>query len=200
MLIAQLEDPEQRAGTVSPCPTAGPNLAILASRSHTDITASLSDTINILQPRLAVDLVILQQKLSVVAFQESKYRKVLEAVGCVLTCSHGNSHVGIQLARNVHEASCQAAGCEMSGQGCLASVCGQPQRGQQPQRRRPVCPFLQDSTLQDAAAPGRSYASRPRGRTGTSAWGAAGLEAEICCCSTGGCCRQHPSFLLFPRD
>lgn len=29
MLVAQLEDPEQRVGTVSPCPTACPNLAIL---------------------------------------------------------------------------------------------------------------------------------------------------------------------------
>ena len=162
MLVVQLEDPEQRVGTVSPCPTACPNLAILASWSYTGIIASLPDTVCILQPPLAMDLVNLGQKLSVVAFQESKYRKVLETVGCFLTCSHDNPHVGIQLVRDVHVASCQAAGCEMSGQGCLASECGEPQRGQQSQRRGPVHPFLQGSTLQDAAAPGRSCISKPR--------------------------------------
>lgn len=76
--ILQLEDAEQRFGTVSACPTAYANLAILISGSYCLPVwhcMSLTDS-------LAMDLVCLWQKLRGVTFQESKYRKVLETVGC----------------------------------------------------------------------------------------------------------------------
>lgn len=38
------------------------------------------------------------------------------------------------------------------------------------------------------------------GRTGTSSWGAAGLEVEMCFCSTGDCCRKKPTFPIFSRN
>lgn len=130
------------------------------SWSYTDITASLPDAVCVLQPPLTTDLMNLGQKLSVVAFQERKYRKVAQNAGCFLTCSHDNPRAGIRLARDVRVASCQAAGCEMSGQGCPASVCREPQRGQPSRRGGPVHPFLHGSALRDAAAPGSTCASQ----------------------------------------
>lgn len=76
--ILQLEDAEQRVGTVSPCPTAHANLAIPISWSYCLPAWHCMYWTD----SLAMDLVSLWQKLSVATFQERKYRKVLETVGC----------------------------------------------------------------------------------------------------------------------
>lgn len=82
MLVAQLQDPVQTAGTVSPCSTASLNLAIPMSKFYSDITASRPDTACILQPLFFMDLVKLRQKPGVFSFQETKCGKVLETMGC----------------------------------------------------------------------------------------------------------------------
>lgn len=99
----------------------------------------------------------------VVTFQESKYRKVLETVGVFLSCFHGNVHMGIQLARGVLRASCQAAGCGMSGMSFLqAVICREPQQGLQSWCRGSAHLFLQGRTFQDAAAPSQRHTSKLR--------------------------------------
>lgn len=115
---------------------------------------------------------------------------------CFLTCSHGNRHAVIQLAREVYAASCQAAGCEMSRQGCLAFLCGEAQGRQLSQQRGPFRPSFRVAlsrmlllTLAGDATGGR-----------TGAWSATRLEVEICCCSTGDCYRQDSPFLLILRQ
>lgn len=107
MLVVQLRDTVQRAGTVSPCSTASlnhPNVKV--SWFYSDITASLPDTACTLQSPFFMDLVKLGQKPSDVAFQETKCRKVLEIMGCFLTRSPGNPHAGTELARDIHTSSC----------------------------------------------------------------------------------------------
>lgn len=106
-----LEDTEQRVRSVSPCPTTYTNLAIQISWFYCLPAWHCMYLID----SLTMDLVSLWQKFSVVTIQESKYKKVLETVGVFLPCFYGSAHVGIQLARGVLRASCQAAGCGMTG-------------------------------------------------------------------------------------
>lgn len=145
-------------------------------------------------------------------FQENKYRKVLETLGCFLPCFHGNAHVGIQLARGVPIASCQAAGCGRSELSCL-----QPVFCREPHRDSSAGDQLASScreAIQDAAAPGQRHTSQLR-CSRRQGW----HQLLKCCWIRGGnVLLQHrrlmqkiknplpsfsqeiPTFLIFSRD
>lgn len=188
--ILQLEDAEQRVGTVSPCPTAHANLAIPISWSYCLPAWHCMYWTD----SLAMDLVSLWQKLSVAAFQESKYKKVLETVGCfyhvfMAMCRWEFSWLEVSSQPLAKLQAVGWVGCLASRQSFAESPSSDSSPGAADQlssshREAPsrmLLPLVRDTHPNQGAA---------GGRTGTSSWGAAGLKPEMCFCSTEDCCRK----------